>query len=186
MICGEDHPDLSVSCELREESTLHDEHMGFKDGEVLLWPNTDFSIQKVSSGASKGNADAMLAMADRVRSREAAPVANLSDPDEDTPGKARTDGQQTSRDAAYAITPKTGTQRRAVLDLVAASGAGGMIHLEMEHALHGKASPSSVRTRCSELVAGGWIMDSGERRPTPSGMSAIVWVMTPEGLSKFS
>ena len=37
------------------------------------------------------------------------------------------------------------------------------------------ASPSGVRSRCAELVAAGWVVDSGERRRTSAGSPSIVW-----------
>jgi hypothetical protein len=36
-------------------------------------------------------------------------------------------------------------------------------------------NPSTQRPRRVELVEGGWVEDSGERRPTRSGMDAVVW-----------
>lgn len=39
-----------------------------------------------------------------------------------------------------------------------------------------KQTPSGLRTRRSELVEAGLMVDSGEQRPTPSGHNAIVWV----------
>ena len=40
-----------------------------------------------------------------------------------------------------------------------------------------KASQSGLRTRVSELVRGGVVKDSGERRPMSTGRKAIVWVL---------
>lgn len=106
--------------------------------------------------------------------------AQLSDVDANTSGLARSTSHPTDRKAAWEITPKTGTVRRSVLDLLVAS-ADGLTHPELEALMEGKSSPSSVRTRCSELVEGGWVEDSGSTRPTISGQDAIVWVVTSLG-----
>jgi hypothetical protein len=40
---------------------------------------------------------------------------------------------------------------------------------------------SSIRTRCKELVAAGYIENSGRMIKLPSGRSAIVWSITNQG-----
>lgn len=37
------------------------------------------------------------------------------------------------------------------------------------------ASPSGIRTRRSDLVKLGWVIDSGDRAVLPSGRKSIVW-----------
>ena len=87
------------------------------------------------------------------------------------PGKARRDGSATSKAAALSVAPRTGTQRRRVLDAIAASG--GLTDEEIQARL--AMNPSTQRPRRVELVEGGWIKDSGARRPSSSGRESIVW-----------
>lgn len=51
---------------------------------------------------------------------------------------------------------------------------GPMTHEEL-HELLWFESPSGVRSRCSELVEAGWVVDSGERGRTATGGSSIMW-----------
>lgn len=44
-------------------------------------------------------------------------------------------------------------------------------------------SESGLRTRRSELVAAGWVRDSGEKRSSANGHPATVWEAVPEVLS---
>lgn len=113
------------------------------------------------------------------------PGAPLSDPGQNAPAPVRSDAHDTEKAAAWSVYPKTGTVREAVLKQIAAAGDQGCTQQEMEEALAGQAAPSSVRTRCSELVAGGWVCDSGRTRPTAAGLDSIVWTLTPEGKSRF-
>lgn len=42
----------------------------------------------------------------------------------------------------------------------------------------------SAGNRRGELVTGGWVIDSGRRRPTRSGQPAVVWVLSAEGRAR--
>jgi hypothetical protein len=83
---------------------------------------------------------------------------------------------ETSKAAAWAALPGSGTQRRRVLELV---GRCACTDEEISH--HLDMNPSSVRPRRGELVAGGWIEDSGVRKATESGEFAVVWSLTIRG-----
>lgn len=103
--------------------------------------------------------------------------AALPDP---SPGVAlRSGAGDTERAAAEAVFPVSGTQRRSVLDAIAAAGDDGLCDHEVQERLG--MNPSSVRPRRGELVDGGWVEDSGVRRPTPSGAEAVAWVLTVAG-----
>lgn len=85
----------------------------------------------------------------------------------------RRDAPDTSRHAALRALPKSGTQRARVLNLLR-NVQDGLTDEQMQAAL--ALSPNSQRPRRVELVAGGWVKDSGERRPTAMGCESIVWV----------
>jgi hypothetical protein len=81
---------------------------------------------------------------------------------------------KTSQIAAERVLPRTGTKRKTVYDLIRLEGARGLCDHEIEQItgwLH--QSASSIR---NGLMNDGWIMDSGQRRKTPQGNGAIVWV----------
>ena len=81
---------------------------------------------------------------------------------------------KTSQIAAQRVLPRTGTKRKTVYDLIYLEGARGLCDHEIEQItgwLH--QSASSIR---NGLMNDGWIKDSGQRRKTPQGNGAIVWV----------
>ena len=89
-----------------------------------------------------------------------------------TPGIVGRAHPDTSKLAALAVMPRTGTQRRAVLDVFHARGDLGATDFEVQEAL--RMNGNTQRPRRVELVAGGWLVDSGERRSV-RGHSMIVW-----------
>lgn len=91
------------------------------------------------------------------------------------PGKARRDHPATSRAAALAIAPRTGTQRRKVLNAIAYKP-----RTDEELQADLRMNANSERPRRVELVEGGWIKDSGLRRPTAAGGESIVWALARE------
>jgi hypothetical protein len=97
---------------------------------------------------------------------------NLLDLIRPEPGKARRDGAPTSKAAAYAVAPRTGTQRRRVLDAIAHRASTDE---EIQAAL--RMSGNTERPRRVELVEGGWIRDSGARRKSSTGSASIVWAL---------
>ena len=66
-----------------------------------------------------------------------------------------------------------------VLTALAAAGDRGMIDHDHE-AVNGLKQDTAGKRR-GELVADGLVVDSGQRRKTPRGAKAIVWVLTPAG-----
>jgi len=59
------------------------------------------------------------------------------------------------------------------------AGPAGCADQELEHQLNLPRPTPGNRRR--ELVAGGWVRDSGRRRDTTAGNPAVVWVLTPDG-----
>jgi hypothetical protein len=84
---------------------------------------------------------------------------------------------QTSRDAFESVKPILNDLQRRVLDCVQKLGATGLTSEELETYFRGY-KPSSSRTRISELVRLGMVVDSGRTRPSSSGRKMIVWVAT--------
>src|SRR5262245_31844963 len=107
-------------------------------------------------------------------------------PDPSTPGigKFQRPGAaaETQREAALEAYPATGTWRRRVL--VAIAETGGATDEEIQH--HLRLNPSTERPRRVELVERGWIEDSGIRRRTSSGRSAVVWALTSAARNQFA
>ena len=94
--------------------------------------------------------------------------------------KARNTDPETSHAAAASVTLETLTQTQAlVLQMLQTHGAMTDEQLCMRIAddQRSPVSVSGVRTRRSELVAAGKIVDTGQRVPTRTGRQAIVWGM---------
>jgi len=95
----------------------------------------------------------------------------------------RRDAKPTSRDAGLQAMPRSATRRYCVLEAIAIAGERGrtddelIVQLGVPH--------QSVGPRRLELVEGGWIEDSGQRRRTRTGADAIVWVLTEGGAAKW-
>ena len=87
-----------------------------------------------------------------------------------TPAPGPTDG------ARFAAFPAPGTPRHRVLTAIWSSMPEGCTDQELEHELN-LARPTPGNRR-GELVAGGWVEDSGRRRATTKGKRAVVWVLT--------
>lgn len=80
----------------------------------------------------------------------------------------------TSREAAAAIRPHAAGMEAAVLDAIRSAGAAGLCDHEIEAATGYIHQTASARRR--GLVLKGLVRDSGQRRSTPSGRAARVWV----------
>lgn len=98
------------------------------------------------------------------------------------PGKARRDAPATARAAATNVTPRTGTQRWRILELLARHTLG-LTDGEMQHLLAIKGD--SQRPRRVELAEGGWVEETGEVRDAATGERANVWAATEKGLALF-
>ena len=117
---------------------------------------------------------ATLALADEVANEGEA----LSDPDADAEGMARRNGPTTSQLAAWALFPRSGTQRRLVLDAFVEAGPDGLTYDEAVKAT-GLGTYDRVGPRVRELRDGGWIIDSGYVRDSDLGEDSAVWILTP-------
>jgi hypothetical protein len=95
------------------------------------------------------------------------------------PPPVRRTAPATSHEAALRIADYTAVQSLAVLGAIAAAGDHGATDAEVQAALG--LGPQSVGPRRGELRKRGLVCDSGERRQTPSGRRAIVWVATAAG-----
>ena len=82
--------------------------------------------------------------------------------------------QRTSIKAAERAFPRSGTQRRAVYNLVHIHG--GLIDEELEEKTNGKHQSISSARR--SLVIDGFIVDSGYTRKNKIGNDCIIWVTT--------
>jgi hypothetical protein len=115
--------------------------------------------------------------------RRTAPLARpvpLGGSGADGAGEAPQAGSRAAVKAAAVLTePRPGTNRRAVLDAVAAVARDvrtvGLTDVEVQRATG--LSPNSARPRRVELVNGGWLADSGRTREH-FGREHTVWVLT--------
>jgi hypothetical protein len=82
----------------------------------------------------------------------------------------------TSRDAAEAIRPVASSMVRRVFEFLVSRGSVGATDSEMQEAL--TLPGNTQRPRRRWLVENGFVRDSGETRPTPSGCKAVIWIVT--------
>lgn len=92
---------------------------------------------------------------------------------------ARATDPDTSMFAAATATDGMTHNQLIVLAALAAAGDHGMIDHDHE-AVNGLKQDTAGKRR-GELAAAGLVVDSGQRRKTPRGSKAIVWVLTPAG-----
>ncbi len=97
---------------------------------------------------------------------------NVTPPPPDPPHS----GPETSRAAADAIKPHAGLLRERVYRFIAGRGPHGATDPEAAAVLG--LQPDTARARRVELRDAGCLVDSGQRRMTPSGRAATVWVAT--------
>jgi len=82
---------------------------------------------------------------------------------------------KTSQKAAQGAFPRSGTKRWLIFEMINGNGAHGLCDHEIVDLtgwLH--QSASSIR---NSLMIDGYIVDSGNRRKTPRGNEAIVWIV---------
>lgn len=87
----------------------------------------------------------------------------------------------TSAAAAERARLTVGGSRRRVLEAIVAAGDAGATDEELQQQLGLPAN--TERPRRLELCEAGYLMDSGDERPTASGARAIVWLPTLAGLA---
>jgi len=95
---------------------------------------------------------------------------------------ARASDPDTSHEAAESLSPRLRQLQGLVLDY-AASQPDGFTDVDLNR--HFDTHGSTYRTRRSELVAKGYVRDTGERRaygPDGSGRRHVIWQITLEGL----
>lgn len=85
--------------------------------------------------------------------------------------------RETSLDAAISMSPFAAACRQRVFDLLADSGAMGLIDEEQQNLLGMRGN--TQRPRRIELFRMGLIAPSADKRPTRSGRMAVVWQAVP-------
>ena len=83
----------------------------------------------------------------------------------------------TSRAAAIDARVNADTHRARVLGALHAAGTDGLTDFELADRLG--LQQTSAGKRRGELRDAGLVVDSGRKRPAPSGSAAIVWVAVP-------
>lgn len=107
----------------------------------------------------------------------------LSDPTLNMVGKQHAKPTPAERAAAYAMLPKSGTQRMACLDAFYRHEEG-LTDDELGEAAN--AYRYSAAARRTELMEGGWVVYSGLDRLSPRGAMAGVYVMTNRGRADYA
>jgi hypothetical protein len=91
----------------------------------------------------------------------------------------RNNDPDTSREAALARLGGKATDRRAALIEIGNVGPRGLTDFELARLIN--RQQTSAGKRRGELRDLGLVEDSGDRRPAPSGSSAIVWRISQKG-----
>jgi hypothetical protein len=89
--------------------------------------------------------------------------------------KARKTDPETSHDAADSVKDITKTQEYILKALKKPRNDVQLIEAYRALKTAPRASESGIRSRRSELVAAGFVYDSGEKIKMPSGRFSIVW-----------
>jgi hypothetical protein len=146
----------------------------------------DLRLVLAELGRTAEPSRAAIAAADRLRETLAPTLfdAPLSDPAADTVGAHHAHGGDTERRAAWEVMPASGSQRLRVLEAIDNAGSEGRTDQELEDELD--IQRPSAGNRRGELMTGGWVRDSGRRRPTRSGKDAVVWVLTDAGAARLT
>ena len=94
------------------------------------------------------------------------------------PGQLGYSNASTSREAAEKAEGSADSWRRRVLEFVRGRGPQGATDDELAACF--AVSANTVAPRRTELAAAGRVVNSGKRRMTRAGGTAIVWVVPPE------
>ena len=96
-------------------------------------------------------------------------------------GPSHHSAPETSRQAAEANAPRSGTQRAKVLLALFGARSRHLGLTDDQIAAETGLVGNAVRPRRGELVADGFVEDSGERRSSWMGHPAVVWTITARG-----
>jgi hypothetical protein len=107
------------------------------------------------------------------------PSVPLADPTTKTAGLVHEHSTDTERKAAALVAPRTGSIRERILRELYRAGEAGCTAWELAAEFGDRHY--SVPPRLPELVKSGWVIDSQQRRATPSGADSIVWVLSGRG-----
>lgn len=109
---------------------------------------------------------------------------NVDEPGEDALGAFSGSAPDTSRQAAVANYPRSGTQREEILGLVVVRGTMGATRDELVEMT--QRPPNVVTPRVKELVEGGWLEETDRRRKTRAQQDAVVLVASQKTLQERS
>lgn len=109
------------------------------------------------------------------------PAPAPSDPLSDPHAYVGAGARPTAQAAAEGVLVRSGTQRHRVLAALERTGDRGATDDELGGLT--ALALNSVRPRRLELVEAGYVMDSGDTRPSAQGNAAVVWLPTLEGLA---
>lgn len=91
-----------------------------------------------------------------------------------------TNAPRTSRLAAQAVLPKTGTLRKTIYDFFYARGLHGATDEEAQRTLH--IDGNTLRPARGSLVSDGFLIDTGLTRKNDKGRDCIVWRVVEQGM----
>lgn len=136
---------------------------------------------------ARGFAQGVAAAIEALEAPEPSPGTSLFDAGLPDPSRASVlishYSPNTSQKAAHLALPRTGVNRRRVLDYIAVRCQidpwKGATDEELMTGLH--LSGNAARPRRYQLVKDGWLVDSGRKRKGSSGAEATVWVMSEAG-----
>jgi hypothetical protein len=138
-----------------------------------------FSVCDVCGGVGGDHVDVTVRSGAGDSSTRRCPRAPLSDLDEPAIGGFRRGDPDTSRQAAIDQYRDMGPKKRKVLAAFVQVGSRGLTHSELTQRLAPNDPDTSTwRTRARELRKGGWLVDSGFKRKTPSGKASKVWLLS--------
>lgn len=113
-------------------------------------------------------------------------VEALSDPDENRIGKfsnpAKSGAPPSQRDGALSVYPRSGTQRRSLLNLIG-ERVDGISDEQANDILDIGIRQTSARR--NELMDGGWVRKSGRTTRARSGVEVELWELTPAGRAQW-